>query len=84
MFNSVAEAEPESQPQPHPFGNELAQVSELAEEFAAHMDIIDEEEQEVVSKGLLKFSAQDYMDEIQDLFISAFGELKPAMATIWI
>jgi len=82
MFNPVAEAEPESQP--HPFGNELAQVSELAEEFAVHMDVIDEEEQEVVSKGLLKFSAQDYMDEIQDLFISAFGELKPAMATIWI
>jgi hypothetical protein len=70
----------------HPFGNELAQVSEIAEEYSAQEKIyvIDEEEQELVSRGLFKFCAEDYMSEIQGLFLSAFGESRPAMATMWI
>lgn len=71
---------------PHPFGNELAQVSELAEEFGGNVHIVDEEERELVSLGLLKFGAEDYMNEIHGLFTSAFGEVrshKPATA-MWI
>jgi hypothetical protein len=68
----------------HPFGNELAQVSELAEEYgiSSKMEVIDEEEQELFSKGLFKFRAEDYAREIHGLFLNAFGEIKPSMA--WI
>jgi len=72
----------------HPFGNELAQVSELAEEYGLskqRLTVVDEEEQELVSKGLFKFGAEDYMSELQGLFISAFGDMpKPQMSTVWI
>lgn len=76
----------------HPFGNELAQVSELVEEYGASkerlplkMTVIDEEEQELVSKGLFKFAADDYMSELQGLFISAFGDMPmPQTSTVWI
>lgn len=70
----------------HPFGNELAQVSELAEEFGLSKEkltVVDEEEQELVSRGLFKFRAEDYMSELQGLFISAFGDI-PQPATVWI
>jgi len=70
----------------HPFGNELAQVSELAEEFGLskeRLTVVDEEEQELVSRGLYKFRAEDYMSELQGLFISAFGDM-PQMSTVWI
>jgi hypothetical protein len=72
----------------HPFGNELAQVSELAEEYGINKEklaVIDEEEQELISRGLFKFRAEDYMSEIHGLFVSAFSESRPpAMATMWI
>lgn len=71
----------------HPFGNELAQVSELAEEYGLtpqKMQVIDAEEQELLTRGLFKFRAEDYMSEIQGLFQSAFGESRPAMAMMWI
>jgi len=70
----------------HPFGNELAQVSELAEEFGMtpqKMDILDAEEQELVSRGLFKFRAEDYMSEIHGLFQTAFCDTKPSVA-MWI
>jgi len=71
----------------HPFGNELAQVSELAEEYGMtppKMEVIDAEEQELLSRGLFKFRAEDYMSEIQGLLLNAFGETRPSMATMWI
>jgi len=69
----------------HPFGPELAQVSELAEEYGAHkMEVIDPEEQELLSRGLFKFRAEDYMSEIHSLFLNAFGETKSPMASMWI
>lgn len=71
----------------HPFGNELAQVSELAEEFGISKEqlvVVDEEEQELVSKGLFKFRAEDYMSEIHGLFMSAFGDSRPTMSSMWI
>lgn len=71
----------------HPFGNELAQVSELAEEFGSSkqkLPILDPEEQELVSLGLFKFAADDYMNELQGLFITAFGELPQQPTALWI
>ncbi|TAQ83521.1 hypothetical protein B7494_g8163 [Chlorociboria aeruginascens] len=71
----------------HPFGNELAQVSELAEEFGISKEkliMVDEEEQELVSRGFFKFCAEDYISEIQGLFTTAFGESRPKMAALWI
>lgn len=75
------------QQQQHPFGNELAQVSELAEDYSISKEklaVVDEEEQELVSRGLFKFRAEDYMSEIQGLFMSAFGDTKPTMSSMWI
>ncbi|KAK0126401.1 hypothetical protein ONS95_008004 [Cadophora gregata] len=71
----------------HPFGNELAQVSELAEDFGISKErlaVVDEEEQELASRGLFKFRAEDYMSEIQGLFLSTFGDSRPAMSSMWI
>jgi len=71
----------------HPFGNELAQVSELAEEFGISREklvVVDKEEQELVSKGLFKFRAEDYMSEIHGLFMSAFSDTRPTMSSMWI
>lgn len=72
----------------HPFGNELAQVSELAEEYSLSKEkltIVDEEEQELVSRGLFKFRAEDYMSELQGLFTATFGDI-PHMPSpaVWI
>ncbi|KAL8852893.1 MAG: hypothetical protein Q9221_002269 [Calogaya cf. arnoldii] len=62
MFSNKAEAD-------HPFGAELAQVQEMAEEIGANENTMaDEEEQYLVDNGLCKFSADDYMDEIQGYY----------------
>jgi hypothetical protein len=78
------QATPELKESPHPFGKELAQVTELAEEYGAgQMGTMDPEEQDLMERGLLKFGAQDYMDEIQDLFMGAFHE-ETGMSAMWI
>ena len=71
----------------HPFGHELAQVSELVEEYgisAQKLEIIDPEEQDLLSRGLYKFRAEDYVSEIHGLFLNAFGEAKAPMPPMWI
>ncbi|ETI21082.1 hypothetical protein G647_07426 [Cladophialophora carrionii CBS 160.54] len=69
---------------PHPFGKELAQVNEVAEEFGATARLLDEEEQEILSKGLHKFGVEDYLDEIAGLYGGIFdGKLGP-MSKPWI
>lgn len=57
----------------HPFGAELAQVTELAEEYSG-VRIMDEEESELLSKGFLKWDVRDYLAEIEGLYGNAFGE----------
>jgi hypothetical protein len=83
MFS--ANVDSSSGPEPHPFGNELAQVTELAEEYGVTggMQVIDEEEQELMSRGLFKFDADDYMREIQSFFADVFGDSN-SMRTVWI
>ncbi|KAK4457727.1 hypothetical protein QBC42DRAFT_34693 [Cladorrhinum samala] len=74
----------------HPFGHELAQVSEIAEEYGVKEQVIvvDAEEKEMIARGLLKFTASDYLGEVQGLISSFFVEeqLKPTpiAAAAWI
>ncbi|KAI1382332.1 hypothetical protein F4677DRAFT_23352 [Hypoxylon crocopeplum] len=70
----------------HPFGNELAQVSELAEELGVKekMQVIDEEEQQLVSQGLCRFRPEDYLAEVQGLFSTFFKPEPSEIAPVWI
>jgi hypothetical protein len=71
----------------HPFGQELAQVTEIAEEYGVKekLQVIDEEEIELKSKGLCKFSAEDYVSELQGLFSSFFNDNVHTRPTaVWI
>jgi len=69
----------------HPFENELSQVTEMVEEIGSNMMVLDEEEQELMSRGFFKFSSQDYMEEISGLFMNAFGDRgRQGMETMWI
>ncbi|KAI0428425.1 hypothetical protein F5Y09DRAFT_343705 [Xylaria sp. FL1042] len=71
----------------HPFGQELAKVSELAEELGVKDKLqgIDDEEQQLIAKGLRKFKAEDYLAEINDLLSSfIISESTPAQQPVWI
>lgn len=72
----------------HPFGHELAQVTELAEEYHGNgrLDVIDEEQQYLNNRGLHKFSADDYLNAVQGLSTTFFPDLNHATATtpLWI
>lgn len=69
----------------HPFGAELAQVNELAEEFGSKATrIYDEEEQFLIENGLQKFGAEDYMMEIQGYFGGVFDDRSFPMTAGWI
>jgi hypothetical protein len=68
----------------HPFGKELAQVNEVAEEFGLVSTSLVKEEQDLISRGLKKFGVEDYLEEIQGLYGGVFeGKLGP-MANPWI
>ncbi|KAG5929732.1 hypothetical protein E4U42_004891 [Claviceps africana] len=73
----------------HPFGHELAQVTELAEEYTPNtrLNVIEEEEQYIFSQGLQKFSADDYMSAVQSISAMFFPERRhvaPAPPPLWI
>ncbi|EHY52764.1 hypothetical protein ABEF92_002570 [Exophiala dermatitidis] len=68
----------------HPFGRELAQVNEIAEEFGATARLLDEEEQEIMNKGLCKFNVEDYLDEIAGLYGGIFEDQLGSLAKPWI
>lgn len=59
MFSSKA-----SESSAHPFSRELAKVEEVAERFGGTSIVLDEEENEMMAKGLHKFSVDDYLAEI--------------------
>lgn len=78
IFSSKAEAD-------HPFGAELAQVNEVAEGFGARdILVVDEEEQFLMNRGLCKFGAEDYVDEIQGLFGGSFNNPFSPFGSAWI
>ncbi|KAL0936510.1 uncharacterized protein CTRU02_208725 [Colletotrichum truncatum] len=74
----------------HPFGRELAQVTEIAEEFGIKDHVMDEEERNLKAQGLRKFAAEDYLAEVQTLFTSFFPDTVAShspqrpMAAAWI
>jgi len=70
----------------HPFGHELAQVSELAEEYGIKdkLNPMEQEEQELLQKGLKKFSAEDYLSEVRSLTSMFFAEAARPLAAVWI
>jgi hypothetical protein len=72
----------------HPFGQELAQVTEMAEEMSAkgRLDVIYEDEQYLKARGLAKMSADDYLNEIHSVMSQFFPEtVSPRpVATVWI
>ncbi|KAJ6093399.1 hypothetical protein N7486_008688 [Penicillium sp. IBT 16267x] len=73
-----------SAPESHPFSKELAQVNEVAEEFG-NPQILDEEELYLTRKGLHKFTVDDYLAEIEELYGSAFdNKLGPISAGPWL
>ncbi|RCI15402.1 hypothetical protein L249_6775 [Ophiocordyceps polyrhachis-furcata BCC 54312] len=69
----------------HPFGQELAKVKELAEEFSvdSRLPVIDEEQQYLDARGLIKLSADEYLGAIHSLASAFFPDSKHAMTT-WI
>lgn len=75
---------PEAQ---HPFGPELAQVSEIAEEYGVKEHVaseLDLEEQEMLARGLLKFSADEYLCEVRGLFAGLMIPPPRPVAAAWI
>ena len=69
----------------HPFGAELAQVNEVAKGFGAqNMMVMDEEEQYLMTHGLCKFGADDYIDEVQGLFGGIYNNPFSSFSHAWI
>ncbi|RDA94132.1 hypothetical protein CP533_6549 [Ophiocordyceps camponoti-saundersi (nom. inval.)] len=72
----------------HPFGQELAKVKELAEEFGVdgRLPVIDEEQQYLDARGLIKLSADEYLSAIHSLASAFFPESKHATIStpLWI
>jgi len=69
----------------HPFGAELAQVNELAEDFGVQdITVWDEEEQFLMEHGLHRFTVDDYVNEIQGLFGGVFDDGSYPLIAAWI
>lgn len=74
-----------------PFGQELAQVAEIAEQFGVkhRLEVIDEEERELNARGLYKYTPDVYLREVQGVRLCffpettvPFGGVRPA--PVWI
>jgi hypothetical protein len=74
----------------HPFGQELAQVTELVEELnvkpVAKTAEVAEDDKYLASKGLAKFGIDDYMSIVEDLASSFFPDTTHIRAAgpMWI
>lgn len=64
----------------HPFSRELDKVNEVAEDFGA-LKLLEEEEQILINKGLKKFSLDDYLCEIEELYGGVFDDNVGPLAT---
>jgi hypothetical protein len=70
----------------HPFGNELAQVHEVAEEFGGVSALLSAEEREMEIKGLIKYDADEYVRDLLSFWNGAYvddGRLT-GLASPWI
>ena len=70
-------------PLQHPFGAELAQVAEMTEEIAG-LSVSDAEEQFMRSRGLQRFRASDYEQEIWLGMGGVFEDQLPSFGAGWI
>ncbi|KAF2204198.1 hypothetical protein GQ43DRAFT_197816 [Delitschia confertaspora ATCC 74209] len=70
----------------HPFGKELEQLNEVAEEFGGAVRDAEMEADltAMAEKGLAKFCATDYLQEITPLFGNRFGNPYQGAAMAWI
>lgn len=66
--------------QENPFGNELAQLDEVAEEIshAVRDAAADEDMHTMEVQGLAQFSASDYLSEIESLIYETFMPEQPS------
>lgn len=81
MFNSAIKEE-----EAHPFGKELEQLNEVAEEFNG---VVRDAEMEadlaiIRERNLATFCAADYLAEIQPLFSTRFGHMAQPAPMAWI
>lgn len=56
----------------------------MAEEFGGVSALLDEEEQDLRMKGLLRFGAEDYVNEISGFWGDVFDERLSELASPWI
>lgn len=84
MFNANATIEEEAVA--HPFGRELEQLNEVAEEFGGVVRDVEMEADlaHIRERGLATFCAADYLAEIQPLFSSRFGNPHTPAPLAWI
>jgi len=72
----------------NPFGQELAKVTELAEEFGVKdkLQPTGDDEKHMRENGLCKHKAEDYISDIQSLLSDLFADVRPAPAPapMWI
>ncbi|KAM5449942.1 hypothetical protein MaudCBS49596_004705 [Microsporum audouinii] len=57
----------------HPFGKELEQVNEVAEEFSAGHLFRDEDEKILAAKGLVRVDVVEYLEEVKEVYAWVFG-----------
>lgn len=74
----------ESRARPHPFSRELEQLEEVAEGFGVRDGVMEEEEELLRKKGLVKFGVHDYIMEIESLYSNAFCDTLTPVTTAWI
>lgn len=67
----------------HPFGKELEQVNEVAEEYGVRRSLL-EEERLLREQGLSKFGAHDYIAEIEGLLGGVFDDRLLPTGSAWI
>lgn len=69
-----------------PFGHELAQVTELAEEFSAkgRLEVIHEDEQYLRTRGLVQMTADDYLNEVHELMATFWPQTNVDQEPLWI
>lgn len=72
--------------QTHPFGRELEQLNEVAEEFGGAVRDAEKEADRVLlrERNLAAFCAADYLAEIQPLFSLRFGNVPAPAPLAWI
>ena len=59
-------------------------MNEVAEEYGATSRLLEEEEQDLLNKGLHKFGVEDYLDEIAGLYGGIFNDKLGPMSKPWI